>query len=234
MTKQLLIIDNDDQSEAIDTINKLAKTKPFTINCNQFNVGLPDGNDVVDGNGRIDMKLVREKYEDQFGNRKFHLIAFDFKLNEESDTGVDGVTLIQQFNAIGKTRRAKKLLYSSELTEIVHEYLDSYKVHGDYEKSWMKFKTLINLEILDFCRREDYEKKLVSFIEKITDQDDDFIEEELRGNKDLFFNPSIETFEGSNFEAIADKIVDNDPEAIKFKRKLIQLGRAHVAVLKNG
>lgn len=231
MTKQLLIVDNEDQSDAIDKINSIVKNKPFSINCLQFNVGLPDGNDVISADGRIDMELVRKKYEKEFGFRRFHLIAFDFKLN---DPNVDGVTIIKQFNAIGKTRKAKKILYSSELSEIVQDYLDGFRVNIDYEDTWSKFKTLINIEILDFCKKEDYEAKAVSLIEKISEQEDDFILEELRAHRELFFNNAIEVFQDLSFDQIADKIENHDSEAVKFKRKLIQLAIAQLAQLKNG
>lgn len=230
MTKQLLIVDNDNQAEAIDKINALVKDRPFKINCQQFLVGLPDGNDVVGNDGRIDMNLVRQKFENEFSARRFHLIAFDFKLNEP-EGGVDGVTLIQQFNSLGKTRKAKKLLYSSELTEIVEEYLNDYNRNSNFDRTWGKFKTLINLEILDFCKREDYEQKIVNCIEKISEQEDDFILEGLRGHKDLLFNPAIEIYEGLSLDEIADKIESSDPEALKFKRKLIELAVAHLSHL---
>ncbi|MBW7941594.1 MAG: hypothetical protein H3C64_04165 [Candidatus Kuenenia stuttgartiensis] len=230
MVKQLLIIDNDDQSAAIERIHAAARTKPFTVNCTQFNVGLPDGNDVVDANGKIDMALVREKYEREFGSRKFHLIAFDFKLN---DTTVDGVTLIKQFNSIGKTRKASKMLYSSELTEIVQEYLNEYRDKSDYDSAWGKFKTLINLEILDFCKREDYESKAVQFLDKISENDNDIILGELRGSKDLFFNAAIEVYNGLTLDEIADKIEGGDPEVPKFKKKLIELAIANLSELKD-
>jgi hypothetical protein len=233
MTKQLLIVDNDDQSEAIDKINSLVKDKQFKIECTQFNVGLPDGNDVVGENGRIDMRLVKEKYERDFGARRFHLIAFDFKLNEPED-GIDGVALIKSFNGYPKTTKAKKILYSSELTEIVQGYLDDYKANSNYEKVWDKFKTLINLEILDFCKREDYEKKIVGYIEKIVEKEDDFILDKLRGNKDLLFNPSIEIYQGMNFDQIADKIESNDFDSPKFRKNLIELAIANLSHLNNG
>lgn len=233
MVKQLLIVDNDDQSDAIDKINNLVKDKPFKINCLQFKVGLPDGNDVIGENGHIDMALVREKYEREFGARRFHLIAFDFQLND-GDGGVDGVSLIKTFNGIGKTRKASKILYSSELTEIVEEYLNDYKNTSNYERAWGKFKTLIKLEIVDFCKREDYEENIVSIIEKISEQEDDFIIEQLRGLKDLNFSAAIEIYEGLNLDEIADKIESGDSESLKFKRKLIELAVAHLAHLNNG
>ena len=209
MAKQLLIIDNDDQSEAIDKINNLVKTKSFEIECHQFLVGLPDGNDVVDSDGRIDMKLVREKFQNEYGARRFHLMAFDVKLNDPDD-GVDGVELIRSFNGLPQSSKTRKLLYSSELAEIVQGYLDHYKTTSNYDRAWEKFKTLINLEILDFCQREEYEKKIVHYIEKVIETENDYILDKLRGNQDLYFTPAIEIFQGLTLGQIADKIDSKD------------------------
>ncbi|RZL46414.1 MAG: hypothetical protein EOP00_15085 [Pedobacter sp.] len=233
MVKQLLIVDNDDQSEAIDRITSLVKTKPFKIECHQFLVGLPDGNDVIGENGRIDMKLVREKFEKEFGARRFHLMAFDVKLNDPED-GVDGVELIRSFNGQPNATKTKKLLYSSELTEIVQGYLDDYKASSNYERAWEKFKTLINLEILDFCQREEYEKKIVYYIEKVLEKEDDYLLDKLRGNQDLTFSPAIEVFQGLNFGQIADKINTNDSEVPKFKKSLIELSVSYFSAIDNG
>ena len=232
MAKQLLIIDNDDQSDAIDKIEKIAKLKGVDINCLQFNVGLPDGNDVINEDGRIDMDLVRAKYEKEFGSRRFHAIAFDFKLNEPIG-GVDGIELLKYFNSLEKTRKAKKILYSSELTEIVEEYLNNYKTTSNYEEAWSNFKTLINLEILGFHKKEEYEERIVQHMGKINDMEEDFIVEELRSNGNLSFNPAIEIYEGLTFDEIADRIESGESQSLKFKRKLIELAIAHLAYLKN-
>jgi hypothetical protein len=232
MAKQLLIIDNDDQSDAIDKINKIAKEKGIDINCLQFNVGLPDGNDVIDQSGRIDMALVREKFENLYGSRRFHAIAFDFRLNEPVG-GIDGIELLKYFNLLEKTRKAKKILYSSELTEIVEEYLNNYRTTSNYEEAWSNFKTLINLEILGFHKKEEYEEKVIQYMGKINDSEEDFIVEELRSNKGLSFNPSIEIYEGLTFDEIADRIESGDSQSMKFKRKLLELAIANLAYLKN-
>ncbi len=221
MTYQLLIVDNDDQTDGIDKIQNLVRSKPFAIECHQFNVGLPDGNEVIDDNGKIDLALVREKFQEQFGTRKFHMIIFDFKLNDPDDA-IDGVKIIQTFNGFVSTRKSKKMLYSSELAQIVQSYLDDYKSeNASFTDSWKKFQTLIKIDIIDFCRREDYEEKVVEYIPKTVVDNDDFIVSELRGNRDLEFNSAIATYEGKTFEEIADAIDGNDSQATKFKKELI-------------
>ena len=231
MAKRLLIIDNEDLTETLSEIEHLAKEKGVAIQCFPFYVGLPDGNDVLDGNGKININLVKEKFHSEYGNYRFHLIASDFKLN---DPTVDGVEILRQFNAINNTRTSKRILYSSELEEIVQEYLDGYKNNiKNFQDSWDSFRTLIKLEILDFSRRENIEKNIVDYISKINEQADDFILEELLGNKDLKFNPSIEIFGGLTFGEIAERISANDPSSLNFKKKIIQMTVSHLSYLEN-
>ncbi|RED25221.1 hypothetical protein BD847_1966 [Flavobacterium cutihirudinis] len=229
MSKNLLIIDNEDLTETISDIEKLSKPKGISINCFPLYVGLPDGNDVIDENGEIDMKLVLNKFNAKYGTIRFHMVASDFKLN---DKNIDGVEIIRQFNNINNTRKANKILYSSELIEIVQEYLDSYKEKSDFDKSWTSFKTLIKLSIVDFSKREDIEKNIVNFIEKVSEQEDDFIVEYLLENKDLYFNPAIEIYNELSFNEIAEKISLNDPSSLNFKKKLIELAISHFGYLK--
>ena len=70
-------------------------------------------------------------------------------------------------------------------------------------------------------------------IEKIGEKEDDFIVDELIGNKDLLFNPALEIYEGLNFEQIAEKISRNDSLSMPFKKKLIQLAVSHFSILEN-
>jgi hypothetical protein len=232
-TKRILLIDNDDQSNSLEKIHKLARHKNIAVECDQFNVGLPDGNDVII-EGRINLELIKQEYEKKFGNKTFHLVAFDFNLNDPPGEGIDGVTLIQYFNQWGKVKNKRTLLYSAELTEIVGGYLKHYQDTTDYEGTWRKFKTLIKSGILDFIIKDDYEKHVVDFIDKIHDTTEDFIVNELRGNNDLLFNPAIEPYSGLNFGEIADRVMGGDPQSTKFKRKLIELAIANFTTLNNG
>ena len=217
MAKRLLIIDNDDLTESIEKINTISKKKNLNIECYPLLIGLPDGNDVVDESGKISQELISKKFEEKYGNIRFHMIASDFKLNDER---IDGVDIIRKFNNIKNTARASKILYSSELEEIVQKYLDDYKDEKkDFESSWANFKTLIKLNILDFTKREIIEESIINYIEKINDQEEDFVLDELLANSDLIFNPSIEIYEGLTFAEIAEKISANDSQSIKFKKK---------------
>ncbi|MGX7668875.1 hypothetical protein [Flavobacterium pedocola] len=232
MAKKLLLIDNEDLTESIATIEKLSRAKGFKVICHPLYVGLPDGNDVVDEEtGKIKMSLVYDKLKSLYGNTRFHLIASDFNLNDAE--GVDGIKMLSSLDSQVNAKNAKRILYSSQLIDIVEDYLKIYKVDGNFDGAWTKFKSLIRLNILDFLLRDDVEKHIVDKIEKIIEKEDDFIIEELLYNSDLTFNPSVEIYEGLTFEEIAGKILENDSQSINFKKKLIQLAISNISFLQN-
>lgn len=230
MAKKLLLVDNEDLSATIAEIEKKARTKNISISCFPLYIGLPDGNEVINESGAIDINLVKEKLANDYGTTKFDFVACDFKLN---DLSIDGVELIRQFNSIRNTQKSDKILYSSELSEIVQEYLDTYKKDGNFDPAWQNFKTLINLDILDFARRENMEDVILNLISKTSEKEDDFITEELLSNPELFFKPLIEVYDGLTFGQIVERINNNDSQSLKFKKKLIQLAISHFAQLEN-
>jgi len=226
----LLIIDNEDITESISVIEELAAKKSIAIKCFPLLVGLPDGNDVIDENGKINLQLFRNKLEREYGNRRFHLVASDFMLNDEK---IDGVEIIRQLSALSNTRKAEKILYSAELNEIVQGYLDKYKQDEDFDSSWRSFKSLITLNILDFVEREKVEECIVNLIEKIPENGDDYILDELLANTELKFNPAVEIYDGMNLGEIAERLSNNDSQSAKFKKKLVKLAIANLVYLKN-
>lgn len=232
MAKNLLIIDNEDLTETIQVLNEQARKKGIALNCYPLYIGLPDGNSVVNEEGKINLKLIKEKFEKEFGTIRFHMVASDFKLNDEL---IDGTDIIKQFNNISNTLKAKKILYSSELEEIVEGYLNDHKKNvKTFDDTWDKFKTLIKIDIIDFAKREEIEEKIISNIQKIEDDNNDFILDNLLQNGDLEFKGFVEIYNGLRLRDIARKITNNDSQAIIFKKKLIELSIAELIELKNG
>jgi len=231
MAKNLLIIDNDEQSEAIIELKAQATKKGITLNCYPFYIGLPDGNDVINAAGKIDSTLVGEKFEKEYGSIRFHMVASDFKLNDDL---IDGITIIKKFNNITNTAKAKKILYSSELEEIVQDYLNDHKSNKkSFNETWDKFKTLIKIDIVDFVKREEMEGKIISYIEKVEDDNNDFIVDNLLANGDLKFKALLEIYNDLNLNEIAEKITKNDSQSVNFKKKLIELAIAELIELKD-
>lgn len=230
MAKNLLIIDNEDLTETIQVLNEQAKKKGIALNCYPLYIGLPDGNSVVDEEGKINLKLIKEKFEKEYGTIRFHMVASDFKLNDEL---IDGTDIIKQFNNISNTLKAKKILYSSELEDIVQGYLNDHKKNKKtFDETWDKFKTLIKIAIIDFAKREEIEKKIIYNIQKVEDDNNDFILDNLLKNGDLEFKGLLEIYNGLSLNDIANRITNNDSQAIIFKKKLIELSIAELIELK--
>jgi len=220
MEKKLLIIDNEDLTEIIEEIAEIAKKKNIKISCFPLYVGLPEGNDTVDENGRISTKLVHEKINREYGDIRFHLVASDFDFNEKD--AFDGVKMLSLLDSIRNTRKSHRLLYSSLLNDIVQEYLDLYLKNKDFDEVWKKFKILIKLNIIDFVVRDDVEKIIVDSIEKLFSNDNDLIIEELLGKPHLKFNKHLDFFENKTFEEIAQILCSDEALSEKFKKKLFE------------
>jgi len=224
MNYTLLIVDNEDQTDAIEEIYKLVQNKNFTIECFQFNVGLPDGRNVVNpDSGLIEKHQIIKEFNKMYLNRRFDMIAFDYNLDDEKIFGTD---VIKTFNGIAKTSRAKKVMYSAELVNIVQEVLEKYKEDQQFDPAWKSFKTLIQIEIMDFCQRDTYEKNIVNLISKSEVDKLNSLIDLLRGSADLSFNDSIKTYSDKTFGEIADLIETNDSLSEKFLEEYFQMSNS--------
>lgn len=229
MAKNLLIIDNEGLSETVREIKDLCTRKNFAVECYPFYIGLPEGNNVINNEGKIDIELIKREFTNKYGSIRFHMVASDFVLNDEK---IDGTNIINLFNNFPNTKKSKKILYSSEIDEIIESYLNKYKEGAaDFENTWENFKTLIRIEIIDFVKRDAIEKKIADNIEKVEDDSDDFIMENLLANSDLKFKKLLEIYEGKTFSEIATLIKQEDSQSVNFKKKLIEYSIANLSEL---
>jgi hypothetical protein len=138
-----------------------------------------------------------------------------------------GIDVIRIFNSLPKTSRSKKIMYSAELTGIVQEQLENYKKgKSAYDTVWKVFKSLIDIEIMDFCERDNYEDKIVSLISKTEPDKIEKLITKLRGSSDLTFNDTIKTYSDKNFGEIADLIEENHILTEKFLNEYYDLSLA--------
>lgn len=211
MERLVLLIDNEKQDTNEEKIVREGKGKGLSIKTMQFNVGHPELTDVLD-KGKINIPKVIEFYKTNFKKFHFDLIAFDWSLD---DAEVDGVKLIQQFRANDLLKKTNIVLYSGELPDAVKGYFESYrKNQRTFKENWAKIKTLIDIPILGFFDRANYEEEIVKELVSISKHihiEHDLIKK-LRENSDLIFNNINPRFEGMTFGKVAD-IIEND---IKF------------------
>ncbi|MGV1011768.1 MAG: hypothetical protein ACOYBS_04910 [Flavobacterium sp.] len=228
--KTCLLIDNENQISNIETIEREGKKIGTPIKCYQFNVGSTNNPEFLTDN-KIDLKKVIEEFRNQYGGVTFDLIAFDWSLDDE---GINGVELIRCFQENKLRRSTPKLLYSGELKVEMESILNLYKEGKiEFKKAWNQIKTLVEIDIVDFKDRDEYEMAIVNYLHKNTPGLETILVKELRNNSDLKFLGNFEKFENKTFDEIAT-IIENDPDrSIVFKRGLIEESVAFLADLKD-
>jgi len=229
MERNCLLIDNEDQSSSIEEIEREARKNNVSIKCHQFNVGSTTEPRFLTEN-KIDPTKVIQEFNSQFNGISFDLIAFDWDLDDEQTNGVE---LIRVFQHEGIRRSTPKLLYSGVLKVKIEGLLEEYKAGKiDFKAAWKDIKTLIEINIVDFKDRDEYEKSIVSYLKKNSPVLEEILLKELRNNKDLKFHGLIGSLEGKTFEEVADTIELRADIAEGFKISLIEQATAYLADMK--
>lgn len=228
--KNCLLIDNENQVASIETIEREGKKLGVPIKCFQFNVGSTNNPEFLTDN-KIDLTKVIEEFKKLYGGITFDLIAFDWSLDDDN---VNGVDLIKCFQDNRLRRTTPKLLYSGELKDEMESILNQYKEDQiEFKKAWNQIKTLIEIDIVDFKDRGEYEIAIVNYLHSNKPNLETILIKELRNNSELKFSGNFTKFEGMTFGEIANIIENNPDRSITFKKELIELSLALLADLKN-
>lgn len=228
--KICLLIDNESQISSMETIERESKKAGTPIKCYQFSVGSTNNPEFLTNN-KIDLQKVIHEFGKQYGSITFDLIAFDWSLDDED---INGVELIKCFQDNRLRRSTPKLLYSGQLKDEMQSILDLYK-EGKiaFKKAWSQIRTLVEIDIVDFKDREEYEMAIVNYLHKNNPNLETVLVKELRNNSDLTFHGNYEKFENLTFAEIAT-IIENDPDrSVPFKKGLIEEAIAFLVDLKN-
>lgn len=221
MTKNCIIIDDEDQSEIIEKMVRDGRAKGITIGCQQFNIGSTFENDLLT-DGEIDINKVVKEYKRRFKNQTFQLAAFDWDL---SDPNIDGIELMRQLTHHKIFKNTPKLLYSGLLEDKLSSKIEEYKNNNLSKKDLLdRIKTLINADIKGFVGRENYDRDIIGILEKTDETLDLIIEEELNKLPDLIFSNKFvnENFKGKTFTEIAAVLEENAVLRNAFKKEIIQ------------
>jgi len=228
--KKCLLIDNENQVANMETIVREGKKIGVPIKCFQFNVGSTSNPEFLTDN-KIDLNKVIEEFKKQYGGITFDLIAFDWSLDDDN---VNGVDLIRCFQDNKLRRSTPKFLYSGELKDEMESILNQYKDGNiEFKKAWNQIKTLIEIDIVDFKDRGEYEIAIVNYLNNNKPNLETILVKELRNNSDLKFHGNFVKFEGMTFGDIASIVENNPDRSVAFKKELIELSLALLADLKN-
>ena len=220
MNKNCLIIDNTDQSATIERLISKGGKRGIIIDCDQFNVGSAE-DDALLSQGKIDIEKVVRKFRERYGEKAFHIVAIDWRLNDDD---IDGVELIKNFTASHILKHIPKILYSGGLEQILTAKINEFKKSQNQSALLFYIQTLIKNDFKDFVDRSEYEDDILKVLESMGESMDIIIEDELKKFPKLKFQNSFinRKFNGKSFAQLSDDLGSDDKLRNDFKREIIQ------------
>ena len=232
MAKTCLIIDNENQEESgsIDEIIREARKKNISVECHQFLLGNVGRDDLLT-KGEIDLEKVIPAFKKEFRGINFDLIAIDWDF-EDGDSGVNGIKFLRHLEHCGIRKSTPKLLYSGVLKAETETLFENYKKGRiKFSAAWQQIKTLIDVKVVDFVDRTEYEKAIVSFLDKNIISTDIAIINELGKYPELVFENTYPKFQGKTLEEIVSIIQTDYSTGSKFNKEIIERAVSHMVEL---
>jgi hypothetical protein len=221
MNKNCLIIDNTDQSATIERLISKGVKRGIIIDCDQFNVGSAVEDELLSQDGKIDIGKVVHKFRERYGEKAFHIVAIDWRLNDDN---IDGVELIKNFTASHILKHTPKILYSGGLEQILTSKIGEFKKSQDQNALLIYIQTLIKNDFKDFVDRSEYEDDILRYLESMGESMDIIIEDEFKKFPDLKFKNIFvnKKFNGKTFMEISRILESDDKLRNNFKNEIIQ------------
>lgn len=161
--RNLLIIDDEDQSEILKDIQNMAHQKGVNVRYLQYNVGSSEENNLFDSNGKLVKDKIIKRYKTLYSNENFDLIACDYDLGDEIIDGVEVLRSLEEYN-VG--RESAKMIYSGRLDKIVGAELENFRKGNSRQSEVEKhIRSLINMNLQGCWERGDEMKsQIVSYL----------------------------------------------------------------------
>lgn len=236
-----LIIDDTDQKDEILLLESKSKERDFPIKCHYFNPNKRECQRLenkADGSVEyvLDLDLILlELKKEQF--EQIDLIATDYKLSDESITGLDIVKHLKENNWRGKTpfvifsgdhKEIKEKLQSQikplvDDTEELNIFLENY-----FETNPSKiFPRKINKD----GHEKSYTDYIYEYIKSHKTSLNQKLNEKLNQYPNHIFNNIFPRFEGTTLERIAKITLENTVESDDFESEFLERSIAHFIFL---
>lgn len=229
INKKILVIDNDDQSDVLNELQKDAKKQNVILDYYQFNIGGALEQSVLDDDGNLDIEAAKSLFMERFAELHFDIIACDYDLDVENITGIE---LVRQMKGTCFAQSQRILMYSGLLNEIVKEHIQKYCSITTNDKGDQSitiddfllktFKHLINSSYLGFKDRGDYCSAILQHL-----KDDvglaDIFDEVVTQYPDLELAYNLgHKYNGYKLSECKDEILQNDELRNEVMQDLVQ------------
>lgn len=238
-----LIIDDTDQSDEIFLLEAKAKEKAFPIKCYFFNPSKREcQREEKKSDGSIEYVLDLDLILNELNQEKYgqiDLIATDYRLSDNTITGLDIVKHLKSKNWRGKT---PYVIFSSDSDDItknlqakIIELIDDKDKLKDFLENY--FDTNPNKI---FPRKKNkggieipYTDYIYEYIKTNKTSLNQKLHQKLKQQPEHRFNNIFPGFEGQKLENLSKLILDNSVESDRFEDEFIDRSVDHFIYLKD-
>ena len=204
----IIVIDDSDQETNIRALElrlkKLCIPHIEQINTSAIDLRKDDGSD------HLDIAKLKTRLEERFKGKRIDWIATDFNLGEDE---IDGIDIVRIMLEIRRFKRKNIILYSGNIQSAIRKVLNETRVSDSEEAVVTAVKQFIDLPILRFNGRNDYQDaivELISYSNRLSLEDR--LLKLLHTHESMIFNSCFPPFTGKTFGEIAD-IIENESDA---------------------
>jgi len=227
MIRTCLIIDDNDQTEEIESLKRRAKEMHgIELECYQFNVGNPSYTEVLNRSSAIDRDKVITEFKKRFGRSNFNIVAFDYDLE---DPNIRGTDLIRIFNHERLLKSSPKVIYSGLLDEVLRDILRDSSSNMD--TTIKKIKAMVRNKVIDYLDRDHRDSQILKFLSEDPLSTQLIISQTLRKYPNIKFENNFvsKDFKGMTFSEIADQLDERVDLENEFKKEIIEQVIAYLA-----
>ena len=217
ITRTCLIIDDNDQSEEIESLQRRAKEiHGIELICHQFNVGNSSFIDVLT-DGLINREKVVAEFKKKFGRSNFNIVALDYDLE---DTNIKGTDLIRIFDYHNLLKKSPKIVYSGILDDVLKDIIRDLSL----DKAVTKIKSMVRNKVIDYLDRDHRDAQILKFLSEDPLSSELLISNILNMHPDLVFENNFvsDKFQGKTFAQIAEMLDNNITLDNEFKKEIIE------------
>ena len=204
MDKCILIIDDNDQKVNVRSLKMQVKG-----HCNLDVIDIRTTNSAykAEDSEHLDINKLKHAIGEAIKGKSIAWAFTDFNLSEDFINGLSVVRILKELR-----KSIKIVMYSGNLEDVVRNVVGKSLNSANEEDVIKAVKSLMEYEIVDYIKRDDYISKAVQLIKRDEDPTvQDYFLQQLRMYSDMEFKSCYPKLSGKTLGEIAD-MIENSPD----------------------
>lgn len=222
MEKCVLIIDDIDQSVNIKSLKKQVRGY---CSLDAISIKTTDVDLRAEDSEHLDLEKLRNTIKEAIRGKSIAWAFTDFDLSEDNINGLTVVRILKELRP-----SLKIVIYSGNLETVIRNVVGKPLAEANEDDVVKAVKTLVNYEIVDYVRRDNYVDKAVELIKKEDDPTvKEFFIQQLRMYSEMEFRSCYPKLSGRTLGEIADMIENSsDKRTDAWTQELVEQAIAYL------